>query len=1111
MSRDNAPLTPQSILDLSIQACARQIRWRDLLRRVIVCLCGGLLFALLLVVADHTWPHGLPRRVAIGASLTGVGLVVALLLVCGLLLLFRRLNPLFAARQIEQSLGVAHNTLINALLLRNQPDAAPVVQAATQRAAHDLGDHAHVHVNTGGSRRTGILLSVTCGLWLVYALLSPKSVLQSLQRLFGAPIAAPTVTQLHLIEPGANAVVYAGDPLRVRVGLSGRTPDEVTFEFRPMDRPEAATRYAMTADAQLGGDERQVVLSPHEVTGDLAFTCQAGDARLVGVIRVQAQPDVLGYEIRLAPPAYTGEPERTVRDPELIVWPGTEAVFDVTSNVDARNPVFVFETDVESRARMRADAVSQRRMTTSRRLMQEGRYRVEFADEWGYAIRHPRWHRVTLRRDMPPEVQIVSPLLAPGGEPTVDLAEVGELAAEVSDDVHVASAELVVESAGGPQRTSGLPASDELRRRAVARVPAENISLSAAEQARAWFEVRDNRVLPDGVASPQTTRSRVFTLMRSAEPPPPAFQPEQTDGQPGNDSPRSGDDSMDEEIPGSGQAGRPGEKGDTGEPPGGQPDEAGEPDSSTEQQPSDAESQQGRPEDNAERQAQRERFVQEHEQELRQIGEAMAEQSAEREKQQAGERAEEQQADKNDRGDESSDQTDDQKQSSDQDGMKKGERAAESETKNEDQKQEERPARPGEEPRQPPGQRPDPPPAEGQPRSTSQGEPNPNHEPPQVATPPGDQPSEEQQSQKREAGQAESPENPPEPSANEKAQGGNQSGGPEAKKGDEPSRDGQAGQAPPNNGAGQSSEGQSRPADKPGENKQAGDGSTGDKPGEQGSQGEGSPPRSPEPSGKQSQSNGEQPSADPQEDGKVKPGTVGQSGEPGPDEAKGSPDKPGPKQAATPESPAREGPEQSAGQETPPDEENSKAKPGAGQAKEAGEEAPERSGGAEDRPGEEGELPPAPPLDGPGKIESPPPPDRRTAGGDGKPGPDDVLKRLERAGGITPELEDELHWPEEKAARFGRELERLLNRDRTAGPNGNPAHRRVNVDVGSDEVQAGRGVAGDASLRGEEVESRDDSLGKIAPPPDQRVSPELRAMLDAYYRAMAQRAAEKRP
>ena len=59
--------SPQAVLDDAIQACEKQIAGSDFLKRALVCVSAGLLFVLALVIADHTWPGGLPAALASGA------------------------------------------------------------------------------------------------------------------------------------------------------------------------------------------------------------------------------------------------------------------------------------------------------------------------------------------------------------------------------------------------------------------------------------------------------------------------------------------------------------------------------------------------------------------------------------------------------------------------------------------------------------------------------------------------------------------------------------------------------------------------------------------------------------------------------------------------------------------------------------------------------------------------------------------------------------------------------------------------------------------------------------------------------------------------------------
>ena len=63
--------------------------------------------------------------------------------------------------------------------------------------------------------------------------------------------------------------------------------------------------------------------------------------------------------------------------------------------------------------------------------------------------------------------------------------------------------------------------------------------------------------------------------------------------------------------------------------------------------------------------------------------------------------------------------------------------------------------------------------------------------------------------------------------------------------------------------------------------------------------------------------------------------------------------------------------------------------------------------------------------------------------------------------------------------------------------------RKINSQIGDRRLRRGQGMADDASSRAHQDRNRGDELGKLTPPPDQRISPRLRKVLDAYYRSMA--------
>ena len=127
-------------------------------------------------------------------------------------------------------------------------------------------------------------------------------------------------------------------------------------------------------------------------------------------------------------PAYVHEPPRSVADPDVEVWAGTEARIRVRANVPIRDPVLVAsgeattaEPGAESRTRMGIDSADDHCAHLTLTLTQPGRYRIELTDAWGYPNRHSRWNAIAIREDQPPAIRIVNPPLA--AEPAVPPTE----------------------------------------------------------------------------------------------------------------------------------------------------------------------------------------------------------------------------------------------------------------------------------------------------------------------------------------------------------------------------------------------------------------------------------------------------------------------------------------------------------------------------------------------------------------------------------------------------------------------------------------------------------------------------------------------------------------
>ncbi len=982
---------PEAALETALSAHRWRLTRGRLLARLVAAAAAATPIPLLVVAADHAWPGGLPRPVIVGTALLwtfGVGLTLITLLA---LTLFRRLGWLFVARHLERAWGIRHNAVVNALLVRRRPETAYACEGAARQAADALrGASATAPAQPRVSRKAAWVLLTVAVAWVIYAALAPKPILPSLARFFGADVPPPTATRLELVRPAEGDVVHAGDPLEIEIAVRGRSVEAVWFDLlagdEGVERPIA--KYLLTrtpaADDQ---DRRTLTLAPHEVIDDLHFRCRAGDAHLEGIIPVEPQPAVVQLQVHLVPPPYTGEPAEVAPEPDLRVWAGTQATFELQANVDVRDPVFVLRGENETRTRMAIADADPSQAAVSELLTESGTYRIEFTDRWGYACRAPAEHSIVVRDDAPPTVEIVIPAAedVPGG--VVDVSRWPELVAVASDDIRVSRVYLVHERDGLETRAKiEDAANDDTRREHVrVRVPTTELPLEPGQALRVWFEAHDNRVLVDGTPAAQVGVSRVVTLSRPA--PGPAAAPQM---QPA-DQPQDAESGDEPGAPNSGER---------------------EPETGTGQQSDSAEQGDTPPQTPSEEGA--------TEEQNRGEAGSGSEQAPEEPDDSAG-------------SDGSRNVTDDDSESSDSSaGSSESEFEREARTFEEEHGDEAREvARRLRESRQQQGA-----------DDAEQGA-----EEPQTGEQSGDDSGQASEAEKPEAAEEKAP-------SDGSAEGPRERGDQQPQEGEDP------GTGEPATGAGEAEESQGEGQ----EEESSGEG----KPGEGGSEA------------------GEAPSGGQKTGGTAEGDAVGQdqpAGNAGERETSGTAESTGDAQAGRADQPpgAQGQPFSQGGQPA-----GQSGGGGAATQPAQPESLPADAGEADD-----GRLSPAPASEGGGQI--------------GSEGRQELLGLLERGEEVSEELLSELGWSAEKATAFLRALERLQEAARRCGVVGPLRRLRAQGDLGTKAVQAGRGVSGEVSVGVPEQASQADALEQIAPPPEQRVPPALQALLDAYYRALAQR------
>src|SRR5262249_5529393 len=204
------------------------IRSLDTTAAVLVFLIGSVAYALGMALVDRalvlpTWV----RLLALLSYLVGAAVFLAYALGRPLL---RRVNPYYAARQLEQTLPGAKNSVVNWLDLHDQNLPPVIHNALGARAAKDLS-RADLEQAVSGQRNLwlgGILAGLALGMFILF-ILGPGQFADLMRRAFAplseGAIAARTQPILLLPKDG-NITVQVGQKVDFKVRVEGREPGE---------------------------------------------------------------------------------------------------------------------------------------------------------------------------------------------------------------------------------------------------------------------------------------------------------------------------------------------------------------------------------------------------------------------------------------------------------------------------------------------------------------------------------------------------------------------------------------------------------------------------------------------------------------------------------------------------------------------------------------------------------------------------------------------------------------------------------------------------------------------------------------------------------------------
>src|SRR5579875_868400 len=266
--------------------------------------------------------------------------------------LWLRVNPYYAARQVEQQLPHAKNSIVNWVDLHERPLPLVIRNALNQRAARDLS-HVDLERAISGRRAAwmgGLTALLACAFLALYFWLGPAPLLSLLKRTFNPfeAVGISTRTRLTLRKPeGGNATVTVGRGVGFVVDVGGRVPDPrsadaVKLLYRYEDNDPWLERRLIPESS----GEWTTSLSAIEVQNGFWYRITGGDAATEEYrIRVRAAPAITDFRATYHFRPYIACADEVHRERELKAWRGTEVLLRVRTNRTLREARLEFMAD----------------------------------------------------------------------------------------------------------------------------------------------------------------------------------------------------------------------------------------------------------------------------------------------------------------------------------------------------------------------------------------------------------------------------------------------------------------------------------------------------------------------------------------------------------------------------------------------------------------------------------------------------------------------------------------------------------------------------------------------------------------------------------------------